>query len=153
VELCERTIAPLRRQYNLKAPCKLVRDRGKVIDEAYGRSLKSEVPLPVVVQIFDAETGRLVKTKGTYNQVVTRFRGINPVESRFDVRASGVSLCTGTTTFQLLSMNVRFEANCQNHAFRGSVSTTKIIQSGGLLHIVPQEVRIHQGKSWVSMQF
>lgn len=153
IQQCERSVSALRARYGLSAPCSIVRDRGRVIDQVYGRALRSDPPLPVQIQFFDSASGNLQTTRGTYEEVATRYNGPNPTEFRVQIKAQGVLLCSGTATTRPFSTSARFQVTCFEQTFSGSTTGDRLISHNGRYLIVPSEVRVSRSASWMSMRF
>jgi len=153
LEMCEKSMQFIRSRHPFSVPCKLVRDRGKIIDKAYGNSLRSEKPVPVDIQIFDGATGQLQKSRGLIAANATKFNGPNPVEHRFEIKAKGITLCLGRIFSRPFSTSLRYEATCFNQTFTGTSSGDKVIKHGDIYALVPNEVRISRDRSWMSIRF
>jgi hypothetical protein len=147
---CEQSIAAVRSRFGYTVPCRIVVDRGEFVDAVYRRALRNHTSVPVQIQVFDAASGNLQTATGTYESVVIRYNGPNPAEERFELKSRGVVLCRGTLTPRLFGFGFNYEATCFQQTFRGSANPEKIISHGGRHWIVPNEVRLSRGGSWIS---
>jgi hypothetical protein len=152
VAQCERAVSQIRSRFGYAVPCRIVRDRGQIVDEVYRRALRSRTAIPVQLQVFDAASGNLQTANGTYESVVTRFNGPNPAEERFEIKARGIVLCRGTLTARFFADGFNYEATCFQQTFRGSANPEKVISYGGRHGIVPNEIRLSRGGSWISVR-
>jgi hypothetical protein len=150
---CEKTMRPVRRNLKITTKCRIAVDRGRVVDKTYRRAWKL-LPLSVEVDIFDAESGKLQRTKAVFRDRVIRYRGLTPARAQFRVVANGIDICQGTYEPRgRVSIKVVYKATCFGERFSGRSNVNKLRRVDGIYVMTPQKVRLTSGSSWMEMRF
>lgn len=150
---CERSMADLRRLFRVRDKCRLVVDRGRIADKTYRRALSPTRPIAVQLTIFDHVTGKRQVVKGAFADYPLRFRGPELVESGFVMRAGKTPLCQGRYRTSPASLTLRYSAICFGMEFKGTTKPNRLLRHDGMAYVVPEKVRLEQGRSWIEMQF
>lgn len=147
---CEESMRILRRRFNVSAPCKIVLDQGNVVDRTYANAISKLTRVHGKVSLFNGTQSKPRVMKGVYEEYPTKFKGANPIELNFKLTGDDIPLCKGTVRAASIGL-VKFDAICFGQMFSGTSRSKKIIESGGLLFLAPEKIRIERDGSWIEL--